>query len=81
MWKKKGILKEQVLTRNAAVKVSCGPCRFQQLGVASEGASRQILRGGQGRGPNLCTWNMPAPSCDSAPSVQRWHRSSPWRRK
>ena len=45
MWKKKGILKEQVLTRNAAVKVSCGPCRFQQLGVASEGASRQILRG------------------------------------
>lgn len=45
MWKKKGILKEQVLTRITAVKASCGPCRFQQLGVASEGASRQILRG------------------------------------
>lgn len=45
MWKKRGILKEQVLTRITAVKASCGLCRFQQLGVASEEASRQILRG------------------------------------
>lgn len=49
MWKKRGILKEQVLTQITAVKASCGLCRFQQLGVASEGASRQILRGARDR--------------------------------